>query len=325
MGVIVNIQRYSLGDGPGIRTTVFLKGCPLRCLWCANPESQDPKPEIGHRESLCRHCGKCMAACEDDAITIKNDRIHIDHTRCTRCGRCVDACLYEAMTWYGKQMSAEEVVREVRKDEMFYGTDGGVTLSGGEVLMQAEYAAEILRGCKEAGIGTAIETSGFGGGLELLLPWLDIILFDIKCVDSARLKAMTGVPSEGIHRNLRLAAESGAKVTVRYPMIPGYNDAPGDVEAIAVLMASLGLYTAEIMPYHSFGVTKYDALDRPYTVQSETPNNEKLNHALAVFAVHGVTCTIGGHTAAKPVEPDTREPRCAEAMRLRENGGTRSV
>lgn len=326
MGVVVNIQRYSLGDGPGIRTTVFLKGCPLRCLWCANPESQDPKPEIGHRESMCRHCGKCLQACKNGAISLADGRIRIDRAKCIRCGICVDACLYESMTWYGKEMSADAVVREVCKDEMFYGADGGVTLSGGEVLMQAEYATEILRGCKEAGIGTAIETSGFGAGLDLLLPWLDIILFDIKCVDSARHKEMTGAPSEIIHRNLRLATESGAKVTVRYPMIPGYNDAPGDVEAIAELMAALGLHTAEIMPYHSFGVTKYDALGRPYTVQSETPDSEKLAHAMAAFAAHGVMCTVGGHTAAQPVESDTREPRCAEAMRVREEtGGIKNV
>lgn len=325
MGTIVNLQRYSLGDGPGIRTTVFLKGCPLRCLWCANPESQDPKPEVGHRESMCRHCGKCLEACGSGAISIRSNQIYIDHEKCVRCGSCVKACLYKSMTWYGEEMGADEVVREVRKDEMFYGADGGVTLSGGEVLMQAEFAAEILRKCKESGISTAIETSGFGGKLDLLLPWLDIIMFDIKCVNSARHKELTGVSSEIIHQNLRLAAQSGARVTVRYPMIPGYNDAQGDIAAIAQLMADIGLHTAEIMPYHSFGITKYDALGRPYTVESETPDSDKLDRAVAIFAEYGVTCTVGGHAAAPAVKPDNREPRCADAMLIKERGGIDNV
>ena len=321
MGTIVNLQRYSLGDGPGIRTTVFLKGCPLKCLWCANPESQDPKPEIGHRESLCRHCGKCLKACGTGAVSVRDGQIHVDHSKCIRCGACVRACLYKSMTWYGEEMTADEVVREVRKDEMFYGADGGVTLSGGEVLMQAEFAAEILRKCRESGIGTAIETSGFGGKLDLLLPWLDYIMFDVKTGSSELHRRLTGVPNEPIRENLKKAVDSGIPVLARYPMIPGYNDSEEEIAGIADIIRECGVMNAEIMPYHSFGITKYDAIGREYTVESATPDGEKLRRAIEVFAERGVHCVVGGHSAAPAMEPDKREPRCADAMLIKEKGG----
>lgn len=316
MGTVVNIQRYSLGDGPGIRTTVFLKGCPLRCLWCSNPETQKAQPEVGHRESLCHHCGKCLAACKTGAVTIVDDRIHIDHEKCIGCGGCVDACLYGSMTWYGMEMNAEEVVSAVRQDEMFYGAQGGVTLSGGEVLMQAEFAAAILSGCREAGIHTAIETSGFGGGLGRLLPLLDLLIFDLKAGSSALHERLTGVPNEIIRQNLALAAESGVEVLVRYPVIPGYNDAEQD--GIAAIMNDCGLSRVEIMPYHSFGITKYSALDRAYEVQSQAPEAQQLEQMIESFRHHGIVCTVGGHAATKTTPPDMREPRCAAAMLRRE-------
>lgn len=314
MGTIVNLQRYSLGDGPGIRTTVFLKGCPLKCLWCSNPESQDPKPEVAHRESLCRHCGKCLERCSTGALSVRDGKICRDVQKCVRCGACVEACLYKSMTWYGEEMSADDVVREVRKDEMFFGSEGGVTLSGGEILMQPEFAAEILRKCKEAGIHTAIETSGCGARFELLFPWLDLILFDIKCVDSARHRELTGVPSEPIHENLRKAAESGIHTIVRYPFIPGYNASEAQIRDTAELMRSCGLHEINLMPYHSFGIAKYDALGRPYTVTAEKPTQESMDEAIRIFASYGIDCSVSGHTAAPATEPDKREPRCEDAM-----------
>ena len=318
MGIVVTIQRYSLGDGPGIRTTVFLKGCPLKCLWCSNPETQDPQPEVGHRESLCRHCGKCLAVCPESALFIRDGQIRMDRSKCSRCGACVKGCVYEAMIWYGEEMSVDEVVRAVRQDEMFYGTRGGVTLSGGEVLMQAEFAAAILEKCQEAGIHTAIETSGCGSKLGLLLPWLDMVMFDLKTASPALHKELTGVDNGIIAQNLRMAAQSGVELLVRYPMIPGYNDGEAERRGIAELMKSCGLSRIEIMPYHSFGVTKYNALGRDYGVESESPDEERLNGTVALFKEYGIDCAVGGHAAVKPSPPDTREPRCGAAMLQKE-------
>lgn len=314
LGMIVNIQRYSLGDGPGIRTTVFLKGCPLRCLWCSNPESQSAVREVAHRDSMCRHCGKCLKACTFGALSVVEGQVRIDHSKCKSCGACVDACLYKSMIWYGEEMSADEVLREVKKDDIFFGSEGGVTLSGGEVLSQPEFAAEILRKCKEAGIHTAIETSGYGSRFELLFPWLDLILFDVKCVDPKRHQELTGVSSEPILTNLKKAVESRIPVVIRYPFVPGYNADEKQIRDTAELMVQLGLHTVNLMPYHSFGIAKYDALGRPYTVTAESPTQESLDNACQIFSTYGIDCSVSGHAPA-PSSPSSRqEPRCADAF-----------
>lgn len=295
MGNIVNIQRYSLGDGPGIRTTVFLKGCPLRCLWCSNPESQDPRPEPSHRNSMCHHCGKCITACPSGAITGDATGVHIDRSKCRHCGACAKACIYNAMKLYGMEMTARDVLREVQKDDMLYDQEGGVTLSGGEVLMQVEFATEILQLCQEEGYHTAVETSGFGKQFELLIPYTDLFLFDVKCVNRERHEALTGVSNDLILENLKKAAESDVEVIVRYPFIPGYNTDDQQVHDTARLMKKLGLNVIHILPYHNYGQSKYDSLDRVYSVQAEKPGDTMLEHAAEILRSYGIICELQKH------------------------------
>lgn len=292
MGTVISIQRFSLGDGPGIRTTVFLKGCPLRCPWCSNPESQSFRPEPGYRSAMCIHCGTCVKACPQGAVRIADGRIAVDRSRCVGCGQCAEHCPAGALTMYGTEMSADEVLRTVRKDMRLYlRSGGGMTLSGGEPLGQIDFAEELLRGAKAGGIRTCIETTGCGD-LARLLPWLDAVFFDVKAADPAEHRALTGVTNEQILRSLAAAVRSGRPLTVRVPMIPGYNASPDQLAAIAELVGGQGVRTLEIMPYHEYGLGKYEAVGREYAVKSRKPTEEELAGAAAIFQGRGIECSV---------------------------------
>ena len=261
-GVLFDIEKFALHDGPGIRTTVFLKGCPLRCIWCHNPESQEVQPEISFIPEKCIGCGKCVEVCPAGAI---HDGI-FDRSKCIRCGKCTKQCYVGARESIGREMSVEEVLAEVLKDKLFYDTSGGgMTISGGEPMFQFEFTLELLKQAKAAGLHTAMETCGFAP-VECYLqaaPYVDLFLFDIKETDSDRHQKYTGVFMEPIHAGLFALDQAGAKTVLRCPIIPGLNDRNDHFYAIAALANQLkNVQTINILPYHSLGESKLKRLGK---------------------------------------------------------------
>ena len=226
-GTVFNIQRYSIDDGPGVRTTVFMKGCPLTCLWCSNPESQCGLPEVTYRYTSCKRCETCVRVCPIHAVTLADDGVHIDRSICTLCGECANNCVSEALQMSGKKMTVDEVWKVVKKDADFYeASGGGVTASGGEILNQADFVAALFKKCNEAGYHTNADTSGFGDPAALLkiLEYSDLVYFDLKHLDPAKHKEYCGQSNELILQNLKLVVGKGIPVVIRVPLIPGYND-----------------------------------------------------------------------------------------------------
>ncbi len=267
-GRIFDIQRFSIYDGQGIRTNVFFKGCNLRCLWCHNPESQSPEPQRMVFTNQCVGCGACLAVCPN---AFSPD--------CTACGRCVPVCEHKARKISGQTVTADEVVKAVLRDKPFYDTSGGgVTLSGGEPLLQPDFALAILSQCKEKGIHTAIETAGHVpyAVFEKLLPFLDFIFFDIKCISSDLHRRLTGVGNERILENAALLKESGVPLRFRMPVIPTLND--GETDAVAAFAGDTPL---ELMAYHNTGCSKYTALGRDYALPDITPPTKEFMTELA--------------------------------------------
>ena len=264
--MLFDVQRSSLMDGPGIRTTIFLKGCPLRCRWCHNPESQKPGPELSFRADRCIGCRRCAEACVNGAHEFTRERHAIRRTACTALGHCVEACPAEALSIQGREASVADLLDLVERDRPFYeNSGGGLTLSGGEPLYQPELAIALLREARGRGIHTCVETCGEVPE-ELLMQasaFTDHFLFDVKAVDSGLHKRLTGVGNERILSNLRALLAKGARVTLRCPMIPGANDSPQDLIALRDLIRQLkALHCVEILPYHSTGNAKYERLGR---------------------------------------------------------------
>jgi pyruvate formate lyase activating enzyme len=282
-GTVFNIQRYSIDDGPGIRTTVFVKGCPLRCPWCSNPESQDPDPQLLYRYTACQHCGSCERACPIGAVKLDAEgEVHIDREACTVCGACVEACPADAMQMSGSVKTADEVMKTVIRDEVYYEDDGGgVTCSGGEILAQPDFVAEIFRLCHERGIRTNADTSGFGSpeGFKKILEHSDLTFFDIKILDPERHKEIIGVPNDVILENMKILAESGVDTVLRFPIIPGMNDDDENLDAVIKLVSDLGKkedWLINILPYHKYGENKYASVGMTYPipdVKENTPEN----------------------------------------------------
>jgi pyruvate formate lyase activating enzyme len=209
-GTIFNIQRYSLDDGPGTRTTIFVKGCPLSCLWCSNPESQDPKPMVAYRYTSCKACGSCAAACPKKAVAIDEAGVHIDRAACDRCGDCVKACPHGALRWSGEIRSVEQVMKTIMRDKVYYQTSGGgVTCSGGEILTQPDFVAEIFRRCRAEGIHTCADTSGYGPeeAMRKIMEHSDLVYFDIKHMNPEKHREYTGADNALIFKNLAVALE----------------------------------------------------------------------------------------------------------------------
>lgn len=269
-GTVFNIQKFSIHDGPGIRTVIFFKGCPLKCQWCANPESQNIKQEILWDEKKCAGCKTCIFACPHNAVRCRDSRIFIDSANCTYCSRCITSCPNSALTLEGEVQSVSEIVEECMKDQAFYDqSGGGITLSGGEVLLQADFATRLLKTFKEQNLHTAVETSGYSPADEFtkLLPYLDLILFDMKHWDTTRHLEGTGVSNEWILQNMELAIEAGKEVLPRIPVIPLYNDNLEDAREFAKKLLSLGASKAQLLPFHQLGQSKYDLLGRDYQLQ----------------------------------------------------------
>jgi len=260
LGLVFDIQRGCLHDGPGIRTTVFLKGCPLRCAWCHNPEAMSASPQLFFTEDKCVSCGKCAAVCHQRVHRLQNSEHSVEFTKCLQCGACVDACDHEGLRIVGKEMSADEVMKEVLADADFYlRSGGGITLSGGEPLFQPRFVRELLARSKESGIHTCVETSGFvaESTLREILPLIELVLFDYKVSDHKLHRELTGVTDDPILQNLDMAYRMKAPIVLRCPLIPGINDGDDHLRGIANLSARYpALVGVEVIPYHGMGLNK---------------------------------------------------------------------
>lgn len=296
--VIVNIQGFSIHDGPGIRTVVFFKGCPLSCRWCANPECLSPSPQMGFMENLCSGCGSCLEICPNNALVLEQGKHRIDYSRCRACGDCRLRCYNGALTRYGELMSLAQVWDAVQRDRIFYeGSGGGVTASGGEPLLQSDFVADLFSLCREQGLSTCIETCGFvpEGAFLRVLPYTDLFLFDLKLMDTEEHKRYTGQSNEQILRNARLLIEHDAHVLFRQPLIPGVNDAAGNIEATARFLNALGPGASklELMPFHRLGLPKYKALNIPYTMGDVAGIDDEQSEATKDLYTHyGIDCSI---------------------------------
>lgn len=291
---ITNIQGYSIHDGPGIRTVVFIKGCPMRCIWCANPENLSPQIQVGFISKLCQRCGRCAKVCPEDAILPGDYRI--DREKCISCGACTDACFYGALVKYGEEKTAEEVFKKVRRDKMFYeSSGGGVTVSGGEPMTQADFISDLFKLCKDDGIHTCIETCGYAPseGYHKVISSTDLFYFDLKIIDPELHKKYTGCDNTLIHENAKIVAESGIPVLFRQPLIPTINDTEDNIVKTAEFMKSLGKTDLQLMPYHRAGQTKYDALNMKYqTANLQTMTPEYITSIKNRYVSLGINCTI---------------------------------
>jgi pyruvate formate lyase activating enzyme len=297
-GQIFSIQRYSIQDGPGIRTTVFFKGCPLRCVWCSNPESQNLQPEVMVRPQKCEGCGECVEACPKDAVELSEGAARIDRSLCDLCMECVKACPTGALEVSGKEIIIEEVVHECCQDEPFYrNSGGGVTLSGGEPLCQPEFALHLLRECKRESLSTALDTCGHAPweDLEGILAYTDLVLFDVKHLDPTMHRRGTGVDNGLILDNLRKTIDSGrTRVWVRIPLIPGYNDSEEHARALARAIGGPPVEKVSLLDYHEWGKPKYGFLGRDYSFEGGVSEDQKrLERTKDTIESEGLSVTIG--------------------------------
>lgn len=298
-GIIFDIQKYCIHDGPGIRTVIFLKGCPLRCLWCANPESQHPTPEFAFFKEKCIGDGACVKSCGVKALRFGKNGPVRDADRCSFCRSCECVCYANAIQYYGEEMETEAVVEECVKDRDFYEkSGGGVTLSGGEPFFQYEAAMELLESFHKRRIHTAVETTGFYSRerLEKALPFVDLFLYDIKVIDPDKHICFTGASNRSILENIKYLSASGKKLVIRIPVIPGYNDSISDIQQMISFIEGLpNRHDIHLLPYHRLGAFKYDALGRKYSLKDLLPpKREEMERIRKQFEKHCLQTHIGG-------------------------------
>jgi len=311
-GRFYDIQGFSVQDGPGIRTTAFLKGCPLHCPWCHSPESQSFKPQLSWISMRCLGIdacnSRCIMACPERAIELgpkslkpgtdeELQLIHVKRDLCTDCGLCTEKCYPEALYICGKDYTVDEIVTRLLQDRRFYEkSGGGVTISGGEALCQIDFVVEVLKRLKAEGIHTALDTTGFADWsvVERTVPYVDLYLYDIKHMDSAKHKAATGVPNEKILDNARRLAAAGKKLQIRIPVIPLFNHDEPNIRATAEFCVSLGdaVTVVQLLPYHNLGVTKYLRISDKPVAEATPPSDEYIQHLKAVMESYGLPVTI---------------------------------
>jgi pyruvate formate lyase activating enzyme len=297
-GLIFDIQRFSIHDGPGIRTLVFMKGCPLRCAWCSNPESQQAKPEIMFFEEKCIQCGACLEACPHGEVLKENWPLAIE--QCTGCGSCVEVCYAGARKLVGRSYTVEQVVDIVERDRIFYEeSGGGVTVGGGEPTFQAAFVAQLLHTCRDKRIHTAIETCGFTPWktMHKVLEHTDLLLMDIKHMDSRKHKRHTGVGNERILDNARKAADMMGAMVVRLPLIPGFNDDADNIHALGRFVAEKlpAIERIDVLPYHSTGESKSKRLGKSYSLPGLEPqSSEKIRTVREILESYGLKVHVGG-------------------------------
>ena len=299
-GLIFNIQGFSLQDGPGIRTTVFFKGCPLKCPWCSNPESQSSFSEIAFNKTLCNKCGRCVKVCDAQAISLTADGIRIGRQRCIRnCAKCVDACDPGALRVYGRRMFLGEVLKKVIRDKSFYqSSGGGVTAGGGEPLAQADFVEALFKECQKEEIHTCLDTSGYAHtkAFENVLKYTNLILFDLKLIDTCLHRRVIGKSNQLILQNAGIVASRRIPVIFRVPLIPGFTDSDENLKGIVTFVKTLGLnkeVEISLVPYHKYGIGKYAMLDRSYDLPELAALNEKhIQNCKALIESFGFICKI---------------------------------
>lgn len=296
-GLIFDIQRYSIHDGPGIRTLVFMKGCPLSCIWCCNPESQSPSQEIMVTPNKCIGCKRCIEVCPTGAAE-KKDPLEAREL-CVVCGSCVKACPSTARQLAGRYMSLEEVIEEVEKDFPFYQrSGGGMTVTGGEPLMQADFVRMLLKSCEEKGIHTAIETCGYAEweDFKKVLEYVDLVLYDIKYMNNEKHRELIGVGNKLILQNAKKVAKLGKDMVIRVPVIPDCNDSLENMEAIAEFARTLeGVEEIHLLPYHRLGESKYDRLGKSYKLKGVKPlDKESLSKQKKIIESYQLKVQVGG-------------------------------
>jgi len=299
-GLVFDIKRFSIHDGPGIRTTVFLKGCPLHCPWCHNPESQDSKPDVMLRPARCIACKACIEVCPEHAISEDSGgRVVTDPERCVRCGTCTETCYAGARERVGREYTVEELLAEVEKDRDFYDeSGGGVTLSGGEPLVQADFVLEFLRQCRKRDLHTAVDTCGAVSWrvFEKVRGCTDLFLYDLKHMDSTVHRETTGAPNERILENLAKLSKLGHAINLRLAIIPGVNDDEKNIARTARFVAGLkGRHPVSILPYHAAAADKYKRLGLSYTFEGKAPpGDDRMADIAALLEGCGLEVRTGG-------------------------------
>lgn len=297
-GLIFNIQKFSVHDGPGIRTTVFFKGCPLNCWWCHNIESQSFEKDPMLRRDLCDGCGACVASCPQGAIGIEKGRALTDPGACVRCGQCVVYCPQNGRSICGRSMSAGEILREVAKDKVFYEqSGGGVTFSGGEPLAQIDLLVELLQGCREQGFHAVVDTSGYApwSHLERIIGLTDLFLYDVKLMDDEAHARFTGVSNETILENLRRLALETDRIFIRFPVIPGINDDEANLAATVAYLKTIRFQQINLLAYHGMGRGKASQLGLSYKMEGTAPPSpQRMEQIRTLFESAGFKAVIGG-------------------------------
>ncbi len=298
-GTIFDIKKFAIHDGPGLRTTVFFKGCPLGCWLCHNPESQAFEPELMLRDGRCDLCGDCVEVCQATALSLNAQTVQIDRSRCDLCGACVDACLLGALEIAGREVTVEDLLAEIEKDTVYYDeSGGGVTVSGGEPLSQADFLCDLLESCRARGIKTALDTCGHAPPkvFQRVAEHVNVFLYDLKLIDDERHREFTGSSNELIHENLRWLSEQGRDALVRFPLLPGINDDEDNIRRLGeFLMALPRRFPVDVLPYHKMGVDKYARLDRVHPMPDlQPPGGEAIGRVARRLRGCGLRVTVKG-------------------------------